>query len=54
MDVISGATLGYQGPMYAVAGDYPGTVSEHATGCRTREDVDHYMGHIYESRYLAG
>ena len=47
-------SFGYMNPTIKVAGAFPNTKFEHATGYKTSKNVGIYNARFYEGRYLAG
>ncbi len=53
-DMVFATSFGYMDSVIAVAGEYPDTLFEHATGYKTADNVAIYDGRGYEGWYLAG
>ncbi|HEY8242479.1 MAG TPA: BMP family ABC transporter substrate-binding protein [Casimicrobiaceae bacterium] len=47
-------SFGYMNPTIKVAGTFPKTMFEHATGYKSAKNVGTYNARFYEGRYLAG
>ncbi|MEA3335237.1 MAG: BMP family ABC transporter substrate-binding protein [Chloroflexota bacterium] len=53
-DIVFATSFGYMDSVIEVAGEYPDTVFEHATGYKTADNVGIYDGRGYQGWYLAG
>lgn len=53
-NMIFTTSFGYMDATLEVAKKYPKVVFLHATGYKTAKNVTHYMGRMYQSKYLAG
>ena len=53
-DLIFATSFGYMDSVIEVAGEYPDTLFEHATGYRTANNVGIYDGRGYQGWYLSG
>jgi basic membrane protein A and related proteins len=53
-DLIFGTSFGYMDPMLEVAGKFPDSCFQHATGFKTAANMGNYFGAAEEARYLTG
>lgn len=53
-NVVFATSLGYMDDVIEVAAEYPDTIFEHCTGCKTAKNVGTYQGRGYQGWYLAG
>ena len=53
-NLIFTTSFGYMNPTIKVAGTFPKTMFEHATGYKSAKNVGTYNARFYEGRYLAG
>ncbi len=53
-DLVFTTSFGYMNPTIKVAGLFPDTTFEHATGYKSAANVGTYVARFYEGRYLSG
>jgi basic membrane protein A and related proteins len=53
-ELIFATSFGFMNPMLKVAGEFPETAFEHATGYKTAPNMGVYHARDYEARYLTG
>ncbi len=53
-DVIFGTSFGFMDPMVKVAQRHPDVYFEHCSGYKTTDNLNNYLGRMYQPRYLAG